>query len=513
MIGEKTVEPVFLNRAVKKLVKHLKPYWALRHALSLMNWDLQTYMPLSGIADRCRAREEIESIIHRILRSSRTRSLLNEAKSRQDSLNVYERGLVRIVEREVRIAESLPEELVRKRARLSAKATIVWRQARERNDFSVFSSYLAQIINVARKVSERLGYEEHPYDALLDLYEEGLKVRDLEAMFSVLVPEIRRILRSVERRGFYPSSHPLERELYDRNGANQLVKKLLDKLGWPWDRGRVDESPHPFTMSMGINDVRITVRYEGRNIKKLIYALLHEYGHALYELQQDPRLKMTPLSTGVSLGVHESQSRFWENIVGRSPWFTRLVKQLADDTLKITSSIDYRDFYIYVNTVKPGPIRVDADEITYNLHIYLRFVLEKELIEGTLNVNELPQAWNELSQKLLGVTPSNHAEGVLQDIHWSLGDLGYFPAYTIGDIIASMILFKITQGKPENMGEMSIEDLKLWLRDNIHRWGRVYEPRKLVMRSLGEDLNAKKLIDYLEWKYIKLPNEIDSLIN
>jgi carboxypeptidase Taq len=239
---------------------------------------------------------------------------------------------------------------------------------------------------------------------------------------------------------------------------------------------------------------------------------MHEFGHALYELQQDPRLATTPLVGGVSLGIHESQSRFWENIVGRSPWYMPVLKKMVDETLGLTRGLSPEELYRYVNTVKPSLIRVDADEVTYNLHIYLRYSLEKHLIEGSLRVDELPEAWSELSEKLLGVKPRSHAEGVLQDIHWSHGSIGYFPTYTLGNVAAAMIWSSLSGPGSEMLQRLDIAGIQEWLRDRIHRWGRIYPPKELLARSLGapEGYEAEKLVEYLEWKYLRLPNEADN---
>ncbi len=496
-------EPI-THPVLRRMVEKLRLLLALSHASALMHWDLETYMPPSGVSDRAIALSEITALMHRITRSDWLREMIEEAKRDIESMNVYERGLLRVVEREVRIASALPEELVRREALVTSKAVKAWEEAKRRDDYSIFKPYLGEIVEIAREKAEKLGYENHPYDALLDLYEEGLRTRDVERMFSVIVPETRRILEAVERRGFYPRSHPLEDEAYEKERAHRLARRLLDLLEWPWSRGRLDESAHPFTIDMSINDVRITVRYEGRDPKKFIYSLMHEYGHALYELQQDPALAYTPLRGGVSLGVHESQSRFWENIVGRSPWFIPRLRSLASEELPMLA-VELIELYRYVNTVRPSLIRVDADEVTYNLHIYLRFELEKKLVEGSLSVDELPEAWDELMEKLLGIRPRSPAEGVLQDIHWSQGSIGYFPTYTLGNVVAAMIWRSLGGPRAEELRKTDLKGLREWLRERIHRWGKTFPPRELVKKALGSEPFPEALVEYLEWKYVKLP--------
>ncbi|NOZ89337.1 MAG: carboxypeptidase M32, partial [Crenarchaeota archaeon] len=483
-------EPLFRDEAVREIIRRYKAIWALDHAMSLMGWDLETYMPRRGVSDRSAAFEELAGLSHSLIRSPQLKRLVEEAQGRLDKLNDYEKGVVRVVGRLVRIAHALPEELVRREAKVTSEATVVWEKAKKSDDFNMFKPYLEEIVEIEREKAERLGYEEHPYDALLDLYEEGLRTRDVERIFEELVPATRRILDQVLSQGFYPAEHPLEKVWYEKERARGLVKALLQMLEWPWERGRVDESAHPFTTEMGVDDVRITVRYEGHDIRRVVYSLMHEYGHALYELQQDPRLSRTPLAGGVSLGVHESQSRLWENIVGRSPWFTPTLKRLLDEHMLYTRGFSLLDIYRYANTVKPSLIRVDADEVTYNLHIYLRFELEKRLIEGSLRVDELPQAWDDMMEKLLGIRPRRPSEGVLQDIHWSHGSIGYFPTYTLGNVVAAMIWRSLGGPDSELLRGLRLRELRGWLRERIHRWGKVYPPRELLRRSLGAEPTA-----------------------
>ena len=308
----------FQDETILKILEKTKLLWALNHATSLMGWDLETYMPRKGIEDRSIALSEIEALIHRLTKDPELKSLVEKAEDRLESLNDYEKGVVRVMKRAIRIVEAIPEELVKREARVTSEATVVWREAKRKADFNMFKPYLKEIVEIQREKAERLGYEEHPYDALLDLYEEGLKTREVEEIFSTLVPATKRILEKILSDDFYPRKHSLEDEKYDIEKARLLVRRILDWFEWPWERGRVDESAHPFTIELGLNDVRITVRYEGYDIKRAVYSLVHEYGHALYELQIDPAIARTPIGRGVSMGVHESQSRFWENIIGRS---------------------------------------------------------------------------------------------------------------------------------------------------------------------------------------------------
>ncbi|MFN3268839.1 MAG: carboxypeptidase M32, partial [Zestosphaera sp.] len=273
---------------------------------------------------------------------------------------------------------------------------------------------------------------------------------------------------------------------------------------FPWSRGRLDVSAHPFTSGIGIRDVRITTRYEGVDFRRSMFAVIHEFGHALYDFQIDESLAMTPIARGVSLGVHESQSRFWENVIGRSRAFVNAFI----DLIRLVSPArnrDPEDIYVYFNTVKPSLIRVDADEVTYNLHIILRFKLEKLMITGEVKVTELPELWNHEMEELLGVRPKNYSEGLLQDIHWSMGSIGYFPTYTLGTLLSSQIAHHMDRdlkGLYTHVINKDFQIIKDYLREKIHKWGSVYPPKKLLLKSFSEAYNPEYFVRYLEEKFL-----------
>ncbi|MEB3773873.1 MAG: carboxypeptidase M32 [Desulfurococcales archaeon] len=498
-------EEVFTNKTVKDLLREYRVIWALGHAQSLLSWDSETYMPPEGVSERAIAMAELSVLSRKLYLRPDFVKLVERASAIED-LNDYERGVVRVLTRTIERLTKIPEELVYERAKTSQEATHAWRKAKEKSDYSIFKPYLERIIDINRRIAEHLGYEEHPYDALLDLYEEGLKTRDVDRIFEGLIPGLKKILEETLSAGYYPQHHDLEKVEYRKEDLEAVNREILDILGYPWSRGRLDESPHPFTNGIGVKDVRITTRYEGVDPKRTIYAVIHEFGHALYELQVDERLMYTPIAGGASLGIHESQSRFWENIVGRSPWFTAKVREVLGKRLDIVKRYSSEEFYRYVNTVRPSLIRVDADELTYNFHIYLRFKLEKLMISGEIGAEDLPELWNSLMEELLGVKPRRDSEGVLQDIHWSGGMIGYFPTYTIGTIVSA----KLWQAVEEEVGSLGdviegdrLGDLRAYLREKIHRWGSTYPPKELLQRSLSWSLEPEPLLRYLEWKYLR----------
>ncbi len=501
---------VFVHPLASEIVERIRPIWGIEHALSLMGWDGRTYMPRGGVEERAIARAELLVLRRRLLLNPETVKLVENAEEAVDDMNEFERGLVRVLKRNIRIESSLPDELVYERAKVTEEAVAVWENAKSSGNFAAFKPYLERIVELARKMAEHLGYEEHPYDALLDLFEEGLTTKKVEALFNSIMPTLKLTLEKVRASGYYPERHPLEDVEYQVPVMDKVNREVLSLIGFPWERGRLDVSAHPFTISLGIGDVRITTRYEGVDFRHTLYAVIHEFGHALYELQIDEALKATPLASGVSLGVHESQSRFWENIVGRSPAFVEAVSPLLRKHLGFLEGYSDEELYRYFNIVRPGPIRVEADELTYNFHIYLRFKIEKELIEGSLKVDEVPEAWNSLMEELLGVRPKNYKEGVLQDIHWSSGAIGYFPTYTIGTVLAAQILYRyesVKGGFYDSVRSRDFAPIREYLRESIHRWGSTFKPEELIEKGLGEPMNPEYYNRYIMRKFleVKLP--------
>ncbi|MFB6491075.1 MAG: carboxypeptidase M32 [Thermoproteus sp. AZ2] len=487
------------SEVIKQILDHYRVIWALGHAQALMGWDTETYMPEEGIRGRAQARAEIAELLQKLTLDEKFVKLIEKAEEEKD-LGDVERGVVRVLKRDLKYYQRVPPEINREFAKVTSEAFVAWRQAKEKAKFEVFAPYLEKIVELSRVIADKLGYEEHPYDALLDLYEEGLRSRDVDAIFSTLEPGIRRLLNRLEARG-WPKSHPLEEQEYRREDAEAAIRDILEMIGYPKGRLRLDVSPHPFTTGIAAPfDVRITVRYPPKDFKEPLMSAIHEFGHALYELGVDESLAFTPVGTGVSLGVHESQSRFWENMVGRGRAFVERISPILRRRLSFLDKYSDDDLFYYLNVVRPSYIRTEADEVTYNLHILLRYKLEKLMIAGEVKVAEIPELWNNEMERLLGIRPRNDAEGVLQDIHWSHGSIGYFPTYTLGNVIAAQI--RAAMGfVDEAVASGDFAKIKDWLRERIHRWGAVYPPKELVRRATGEEYNASHLLAYLESKY------------
>ncbi len=495
-------EGVFVKKEVRELVEDYIDIWSLQHALSLMSWDLETYMPEDGVHERSIAMSRINLMIQRMVTRREFVEKLEKAEKIED-LNDYEGGVIRVLRRFVDYYVKIPPRIVEELSRTASEASVVWRGAKARDDFEAFKPYLEKIFGLEREIAGYLGYKEHPYDALLDLYEEGLTAREFKSTMDRLIPGLKKILDRVSGEGYFPQHHRLEDEPYDVEVMRKVNKKILEILGYNPKRLRLDESAHPFTNSMGIWDVRITTRYEGRDFRRTILSVMHEFGHALYELQIDEALRATPLAGGASLGIHESQSRFWELMIGRSRLFVEnLYRGVLNSYLW---SQDPEDLYRYFNIVRPSLIRVDADEVTYNLHIAVRFEIERLAIAGEIKAGDVPEMWNDLMERYLGIRPKRYSEGALQDIHWSNGYVGYFPTYTLGTLIAA----QIRDAMEKDLGDLysyiaslNFKPVREWLREKIHRWGSTYAPKDLLKRSLGINIDPESYLSYLERKYV-----------
>ncbi|BCU67052.1 carboxypeptidase M32 [Sulfolobales archaeon HS-7] len=479
---------------IDSILQKYESVWALNHALSLMNWDLETYMPEDGAARRGEATASVELLKRNIILSMREEV---ERAAKQEGLDDINKGMIRVLKRQLDFYTKIPSETIEKLYRITSTASVVWRKARATNDFKSFSPLLKTIVEINREIAEKMGYTKHPYNALLDINEEGLTTEDLDSILSQIVP----VIKDVVSKTHMPSKHELEKVRYKEEDMRRVNESLIDILQMPRKKFRMDVSAHPFTVGMSVSDVRITTRYEGIDFRSTMFSVIHEAGHAIYELQLPSELEKTPVGVAVSGGIHESQSRFWENVIGRSREFVEIVYPILTKYLDFVKKYDHEEIYRYFNIVRPSTIRVDADEVTYNLHIAVRYEIEKRLIDGSISVDEAPELWNELMEKYVGVRPSSDSDGILQDIHWSGGAFGSFPNYLIGNVVAGMIYSKI--GKLRRyITEQDFSSVKGFLKDKIHQYGSIYPPKELLKRSFGESYNAEHLAMYLREKYL-----------
>jgi len=465
----------------------------LRHAGMLLAWDQQVMMPAEGGPARSEAMGTISRLHHEMLVDPQLGVLLDAAAADEPLI-------ARTVRRDHEVARRVPGELAAEMSRAGSDGYAAWLAARQANDYAVFEPALRRNIDLARRYADCFAESEHPYDALLDRYEPGTTAAQVSALFGRLreglVPLISEIAMQPARPGL-PGSFPVaaQREI----GLEMVQGMGFDRSGW-----RLDDAVHPFAASPSPADVRVTSRFEDDSLTGL-FALLHEVGHGLYEHGVDPALARTTLDTGVSLGVHESQSRLWENLVGRSPAFwTYWLPRLRDRFPLSLRDIDLDAFIRAINVVRPTLIRVEADEVTYSLHVILRFELELGLIDGTLDAADLPAAWAAKMKQFLGLEVPDDLQGVLQDIHWAEGIIGYFPTYAIGNVLAAQ-LWQVAQAEmPDLDADLSngqLSALRVWLRERIHRHGRLYTPSELIERAVGGPLDPVPMLAHLRAKY------------
>ena len=495
-----------INEPLLLLKKRLTTISDLESAASVLAWDQQTYMPAGGVAARAEQRATLNRLSHELLADGETASLLDAAGEPEPETDAA--AIVRVARRKHEQATKLPSRLVAEISHATALAEPAWEQARAASDFAAFAPYLEKIVDLRREAAEHLGYEDHPYDALLDRYEPGARKAKIEAIFDELKRGTADMVRAVsthaedgrEARLFGP---------FDEGKQEAFGRTVASAFGYDWSRGRQDRAVHPFCINFGgPGDVRITTRFDPGWLSPALFATLHETGHALYEQGIDPAYSRTPISGGASLGVHESQSRLWENIVGRSmPFWSHFYPRLQKVFPEALGSTDLEAFYRAVNAARPSEIRVEADELTYNLHVALRFELEAALIEGSLKVADLPSAWNARMEEHLGITPQTDADGVLQDSHWAIGYFGYFPTYTIGNILSVQLFDAALEAHPEIPEQMErgeFGSLLEWLRVNVHRHGKKHEPDDLISRATGQPPDVKPYLRYLREKFGEL---------
>ncbi len=474
-------------------------------ANGLLMWDRQTYMPRGGVAGRAEQTATLSRIAHEMLVDVETGRLLDALGSPDPSSE--DGALVRRARREYEKATRLPGELVAGISRATALAEPAWVEARERSDWPLFAPHLEKILPLQRKAAEHLGYEDHPYDALLDGYEPGARKARLERMFEELKAGLVPLIRSISERNGEDRETPLY-GAFDEAAQERFGEEVITRFGYDWERGRQDRTVHPFCIGLTPGDVRITTRFDPGWLSPALFGTMHETGHALYEQGVDPAYARTPLGGGTSMGVHESQSRLWENLVGRSrPFWSHFYPGLQAAFPEALGRVDAEEFYKAINVVSPSEIRVEADEVTYNLHILLRFELEVALIEGSLSVSDLPSAWNAKMEEYLGVMPENDASGALQDVHWSAGLFGYFPTYTIGNVLSVQLFDEAVNAYPmipHQMAEGKFSTLLGWLRENVHRHGSRYYPNELIERVTGRPLDTAPYLKYLKSKFGEL---------
>jgi carboxypeptidase Taq len=478
----------------------------LKSALAVLMYDREVFMPSKGSAPRADMLSFLAGELHERVVAPDFIALVGDAKAAADAkrLPADESAIARELFRDVSRERKLPVEFVRELTHVTSEAYHVWMGARKKKDFSAYAPTLERIVALKRREAELVGYKKTPYDALLDVYEPYATTGEIDAVLTdlrnFLVPFLAKIRAS--RAGV--SAAPIAGN-YDVEKQKAFCALIVRQIGFDFEAGRLDVSAHPFSTGFHPRDVRITTRYNPKEVGESISGAIHEAGHAMYEQGLPAERFGTPLGEAVSLGIHESQSRMWENMVGRSlPFWTYFYPLLQKEFPAPLVAVSLDVFYRAMNVVRPSLIRVEADEVTYNLHVILRFEIERALIEGSLGVADLPRIWNAKMKELLGVDVPDDGVGVLQDVHWSGGAIGYFPTYSLGNLYSAQFFAAARRDLPDMDAQMARGEfggLLGWLREKIHVHGRFYSAQELVQRATGEKLNIRHYADYISKKY------------
>ena len=475
----------------------------LQSASSVLQWDQETYIPSGASSYRSRQIATLAGLSHEKFTSGEISVLVNSLLQENQADQLYHRSLLRI-KKDLSRKEKLNRAFVEQLSHATSEGLSSWEKARKLNEFKVFSPSLNNLVALKKNECELIGYKSHPYDALVEEFEPGMTKTLLDSIFNKLLPHLNDLFNRIKGTNSVPDNKFLLGH-FDSKIQWEMGLKLLKQIGFDFKRGRQDLSIHPFTITTSPDDVRITTRISEENFTEMLWSCLHEAGHAIYEQGLSKGMYGFPSSEAASLGIHESQSRLWENQIGRElPFWMGNYSILKDSFPLQFEKIDLSEFYNGINIVEPGLIRTNADELTYHYHVYIRYKLECLLIENKLNVNDLPDAWNDLYFNLLGVKPLSPVEGILQDVHWAHGSFGYFPTYSLGSLYAAQFYAAAKQSNPlleQELTEGNTAQLLQWLSENIFAKGRLFDSEEICKMATGSGLNSDIFINYLTKKY------------
>ncbi|MCD6367563.1 MAG: carboxypeptidase M32 [Candidatus Aenigmarchaeota archaeon] len=490
------------SKSYKEFEKLMKEIVILNGIGGKIMWDQETYMPKAGMETASEQMALIDSQVHKIITSRKMGRLIEELEREYKNLDEYQRANLREMkwrrERDIKV----PPKLIKEMSKASVKGYEVWKKAKKRSDFSYFEPQLKKIIDLDIKYAKYIDPDRNSYEVLIEDYEPFIGIREIKKIFADLGRGIVPLLKKIEESDVDFKKDFLKRK-YSKEKQFEFCKYIVREMGYDFGRGRLDETVHPFTMGISPFDVRITIEFDEHDPTKSIFSAIHEGGHGIYGqgLPKDHMFELVGLSR--SLGVHESQSRLYENNIGRSKEFwEHFFPKLKKTFPKQLRRYDVEDFHKIVNEVKRTPIRIYADELTYNLHILVRFEIENEVINKKIEVREIPELWSEKMEEYLGIKPKNDREGALQDVHWSNG-MGYFPTYTIGSVLAAQIFEKLRDVMhiEDKIRNGEFQGVKRWLNENIHQKGSLYETGELIKRATGKKLSAKDFLKYVKRKY------------
>ncbi|WP_088815114.1 MULTISPECIES: carboxypeptidase M32 [Listeria] len=487
----------------KEFLAYVKRKEALSEALNLVYWDIRTGIPKKGAEARAEVIGVLSEDIFKLEVSEEMAAFIAALTPHKDELGEVGRKTLEECSRLYELNKKIPAKEFAAYSKLVADAENVWGEARAENNFAKFEPLLTQIVAMKRKFIEYWGYKANKYDTLLEQYEPGMTVETLDAAFGKLRSGIMDLRKKMEQ-GEVPSSKPLQVNIA-KDIQKTFSERILQKMGFDFDAGRLDDTIHPFAIGLNVNDVRITTRYAEDNFKMAVFGIIHEGGHAIYEQNFDPKLSGTPLSEGASMGIHESQSLFYEIILGSSFAFWKSnFKDLAELAKPVFDAVSLEDFYRATNISESSLIRIEADILTYPLHIMIRYELEKALMNGELEVADLREAWANKYEAYLGVRPEKDSDGVLQDIHWAGGDFGYFPSYALGLMYAAQFFHTMKREIPNLDAIIASDDyteIRKWLTKNVHQYGKLKKPLEILQDTTGESLNPDYLLDLLNERY------------
>jgi len=479
----------------------------IESAASLLHWDQEIYMPPNAAAGRGQQLATLSALAHRMFVDEETGALLHNLRESKDNLNADQMKLVDETLYDYEQATKLPEKFVHEYSLAQSQAYQAWVESRQKKDFRIFEPLLEKIVLLNIEKADYKGYEESPYDALLEEFERGMTTREIQSVFDGLKDKQSVLLDAIINSPNQPDTSWLENK-WDEDRQWGITLKVLEDMGYDFQSGRQDKSVHPFTTNFDLYDVRITTRISPDELFSGLTGSMHEGGHALYEQGLRAEDNRTTLADAISLGIHESQSRLWENVIGRSwPFWQRYGSLLRENHAPKLNGVSNEQFYRAINKVERTFIRVEADECSYNLHIILRFEIERDLIEGKINVKDIPAAWNEKFEQLLGLKVPSDDLGCLQDIHWARGAMGYFPTYALGNLYAAQFFNAMENDLPKLWGDVENGDfthILTWLREKIHRVGRRQTAPELVRQVSGKPLTPKPFLDYLQQKYSEI---------
>lgn len=495
-----------MSMAYHTLLEKLKRINDVEKAIAVLDWDRETNMPPKGIEGRTRQISTLSELAHRMFTDTELGDLLSAAEE-ELSGSAYdsdEASMLRTVRREYDEQTLFTPDFVRRRSDITGASGAAWAVCRKNNDFAGFRPHLEAAVAIAQESAEIYGYEAERYDALLDKFERGMKTADVRSIFDVVKAGTVPLIQAIAERSGAIDASVLAQD-FPVEAQRRMCRYAAESVGYDFERGHLGEVHHPFSTSFGRNDVRITTRFAPEYAMSSLFATLHEAGHAMYEQGIAEGLDGTPLGRGTSSGIHESQSRLFENQVGRSLAYWRSHYTKLQETFPTQlAGTDVDSFYRAINQVQPTFIRVEADELTYNMHIILRFELEQALINGDLKVADLPDAWREKMRSLLGIVPETDSKGVLQDIHWSMAAFGYFPTYTLGNLYSAQFMAAAREqdvGIDAELAQGKTGRLLAWLRDNVHRHGSKYDAPELCQRATGSTLTAEPFVQYVREKF------------